>query len=287
MRKTYITSLLLIFLSIVFITCNKETDDKLDVLEKFYYHNPQAIAQVKFVHAYTALTINGTAAASVSGTTTSGTGFRITMDGNKINGATNTAINTNTFFWGPIPGGTNYLSSFYPPTTTYSFLSPGQHTFKFTMNRITAGNFAPIAGDEVFSATVGLVAGKKYTMFIADPWGPPAPYLVEDAFVEPQPNKYGIRFANLCADAATRFDITSARYGIKLFSNVGYKEIKDFIYLQTTTTDTIYLRNAATNAVIAQINGFIPGTQRVYTFYARGKTGVTNRGPGLNYYTNR
>ena len=88
-----------------FATCKKETDDKLDVLEKFYYDNPEAIAQVKFVYAYTPTTINGTAAASVSGTTTSGTGFRITMDGNKLTGALNTNANTNTLFWGPQPGG--------------------------------------------------------------------------------------------------------------------------------------------------------------------------------------
>ena len=286
MRKSYINGLLLIIITMAFVTCNKETDDKLDVLEKFYYDNPQAIAQVKFVHAYTPTTINGTAAASVSGTTTSGTGFRITMDGNKINGASNTAANTNTFFWGPQPGGTNYAASFYPATSVYAFLSPGLHTIKFTMNRIAGGTFAPITGDEVFSTTVGLVAGKKYSMFIADPYGPPATYLIEDVIDVPPMNQFRIRFINLCADAATRFDVTSFKFGTKLFSNVGYKELRDFALFQTAGADTIYLRNAATNALIDKL-AFTPVTQRVYTFYARGKTGVTGRGPGLNYYINR
>lgn len=285
MRKIHINSLLLILIPMAFATCKKETDDKLDVLEKFYYDNPEAIAQVKFVYAYTPTTINGTAAASVSGTTTSGTGFRITMDGNKLTGALNTNANTNTLFWGPQPGGTNYLSSFYPATTTYAFLPPGPHTFKFTMNRITGGNFAPIAGDEVFTSTLALVPGKKYSVFLADPYGPPGVLAVEDVFTVPPMNQFGVRFVNLSADA-TRYDVTSFKLGIKLFSNVGYKEIKDFALFPTTITDTLYLRNAVTNALIDKIP-FNPGTQRVYTVYARGKTGVTGRGPGINYYTNR
>ena len=94
-----------------------------------------------------------------------------------------------------------------------------------------------------------------------------------------------VGFVNLSADA-TRYDVTSFKLGIKLFSNVGYKEIKDFALFPTTITDTLYLRNAVTNALIDKIP-FNPGTQRVYTVYARGKTGVTGRGPGINYYTNR
>lgn len=279
---------MLILTPIAFATCKKDTNDKLDQLEKFYYENPEAIAQVKFVYAYAPTTINGIAAASVSGTTTTGTGMRITMDNNKINGATNTAANTNTFFWGPKPGGTNYFSSFYPPTNAYAFLPPGAHSFKFIMNRITSGAFAPIAGDEVFNTTAALEAGKKYSMFLADPYGPPAVYTVEDAFTVPNLGQYGIRFVNLTGDAATRYDVVSARQGTKIFANVGYKELKDFITLGTTTvTDTIYLRNAATNAVIDQINSFSPGPQKVYTFYARGKSTVVGRTAGLNYYVNR
>jgi hypothetical protein len=290
MRKTHINGLLLILVMLAFVTCAKETDDKLDVLEKFYYDNPESIAQVKFVYAYTPLTINGTAAASVSGTTTSGTGFRITMDGKKLNGPASagvaSAANVNAFFWGPLPGGTNYFASFFPATTTYAFLPPGPHTFKFTLNRIVGGVYAPIAGDEVFSTTVALAPGKKYSMFLADPYGPPGAYMIEDVFTVPPSNQFAARFINLTADA-TRYDVISTKLGVKLFSNVGFKEMKDFAVFPTTVSDTIYLRNAATNAVIAQINGFSPATQRVYTFYARGKAGVTGRTAGINYYTNR
>lgn len=278
MRKTQITLLIVLLIPVLFFSCHKETGDKLDELQKFYYDNPESIAQVKFVHAYTPLTINGlTTATLTSGVPTAGTGFRITMDGNKISGANNTSSFTNTLAYGTT----------FPSTTTYTFLSPAAHTFKFIQNRIVSGAYAPTAADEVFSSTVALTAGKKYSMFIADPYGPPAAYMVEDIFVEPALNNYGVRFINLCADPAARFDVVSVKHGMKLFSNVGYKEMSNFIYLGTTASDTILLRTAGTNTVVSQINGFLPITQRVYTLYARGKTGVTGRTPNITFYTNR
>ena len=260
---------------LLFFSCKKETDDNIDQLEKYVDYNAEAMVQVKFIHAYTPLTINGLTA----GTTTSGTGFRITMDGTttKVNGATNTSSFTNTLVYGTT----------YPPNTVYAFLPPGGRTFRFIMNRITAGAYAPISGDEVFNSTVALTAGKKYSMFIADPYPTPTAYTIEDIFDVPSVDAYAVRFINLCADATSRFDIVSARHGYKLFSNVGYKEMKDFIYLPKTANDTIYLRTAGTNTTVSQINGFLPTPQRVYTLYARGKTGTTGRTPNLTFYTNR
>jgi Domain of unknown function (DUF4397) len=279
MRKTYFQILAAVLLPAFFLACSKETNDNLDEIEKFYVDNPDAIAQVKFVHAYTPLTINGTAAAVTSPTTgaVSGTGFRITMDGNKINGATNTASNTNTLIWGGV----------YPPTTAYAFLNPGQRNFRFIMNRITSGAYAPIAGDEVFNSTVNLTAGKKYSMFISDPYPAPTTFLIEDNYQEPNPNQYGLRFINLSGDLTARYDCTSLRHG-NIFMNVGNKEVKNFTYLTIpAVTDTIYLKTAGTNTIVAQINGFSAASQRVYTIYARGKTGVTNRTPSITSYTNR
>lgn len=264
-------------ISVLFFSCKKETNDKIDVLEKYYLDNPEAIAQVKFIHAYTPLTINGTAAAvTATNGTVSGTGFRITMDGNKINGAQNTAANTNTLIWGGV----------YPPSSgAYAFLPPGAHTIKFIMNRIVSGTFAPIAGDEVFTSTVEFKPGKKYSMFIADAYT--TPYMVEDKFTEPPRDQYGVRFINVTGETTTRYDVITARHG-KIFSNVGYREMQDYKILTIpTTADTIYLRTAGTNTVVSQVNTFSAGPQRVYTLYARGKTGVTGRTPSITFYTNR
>ncbi len=282
MRKTQIILLLILMIPVLFISCKKETNDKIDQLEKYYLDNPASIAQVKFIHAYTPLTINGLTA----GTTTSGVGFRITMDASKLNGATNTSTFTNTLVYGGQPGSTTYTGSFFPATSAYTFLPPGARNFKFTMNRITSGNFAPIAGDEVFNSTFALVAGKKYSIFISDPYAPAA-YMIEDNFTQPERTNYGVRFINLCGDIPTRFDVVSSRHGM-LFSNVAYKETRDFIYPTIPfIPDTIFLKTAGTNTIVSSVPTFNAGNQRVYTFYARGKTGVSGRTPTLNFYTNR
>src|SRR6185436_18171812 len=270
MRKTHIKLLLLALMPVIIFSCVKETDDNLDRLEKFYLNNPEAISQVKFIHAYTPLILGGAPAQS---TTTMG--FRILMDGNKINGASNTSVTTNTFMYGGI----------YPPTIAYSFLPPGARNFKFVMNRVANNAFTPVTGDEYLSTNVNLAAGKRYSIFIADPYS--TAYTVEDNFAVPPLNQFGLRFINLCGDVASRFDVTSTRLGIKLFSNVGYQEMRDYVYFGTTATDTIYLKTAGTNTVISQINGFLPGAQKVYTLYARGKTGVAGRTPSITFYTNR
>src|SRR6185503_6122067 len=146
MRKKHIKLLLLALMPVIIFSCLKETNDNIDKIEKFYLNNPEAIAQVKFVHAYTPLTLGGAPAQS---TTTMG--FRITMDGNKINGAGNASASTNTFMFGGV----------YPPTTAYAFLPPGLRNFKFVMNRVAGGAFVPVAGDEYLSTNVALTAGKK------------------------------------------------------------------------------------------------------------------------------
>ena len=274
MKKNQLNLLILLTVSIISFSCYKETGDDIDNQEKYYLLNKEATAQVKFVHAYTPLTINGLTA----GTTTAGVGFRINMDGNKINGATNTSGFTNTLVYGGV----------YPPTTAYSFLPPGQRNFKMTMNRIVSGAYAPTTADDVFNSTVNLVAGKRYSMFLADPYPTPSIYMLEDNYSKPNGNFYAIRFINLCGDLTSRFDVYSMREGQVLFSNVGNKEVKNFVFYPIRSkADTILLRNAGTTTTIAQVNGFSPGPEKVYTFYARGKTGVTGRTPGITFYTNR
>jgi hypothetical protein len=272
MRKNINTLLLLFLVPVLFFSCVKEAGDNLDDNEKFSLYDPATMAQVKFIHAYTPLTLGG---APVLSTTSNG--FRITVNNTKVNGATNTSPSTNTFMYGGV----------FPPTTAYSFLSPGQSSFKFIMNRIVSGTHAPVTGDEVFNANVSLEAGKRYSLFIADPYPAPGVYAIEDNFPVPPRNQFAFRFVNLCGDAASRFDVISLRFG-PLFTNVSYREVRDYTIRDVpTVADTIYLRTAGTNTTVSQINTFLPGAQRVYTLYARGKTGVTGRTPSITFFTNR
>jgi hypothetical protein len=272
MRNKIFQLLAISLLPAMLISCYKETNDNIDDQEKYYVDNPDAIAQVKFVHAYTPLTLGGSPALS---TTTNG--FRITMDGAKINGATNTSSSTNTFMYGGV----------YPPTTANAFLNPGQRNFRFIMNRITSGAYAPVTGDEVFNSTVNLNPGKKYSMFIADPFAAPAIFLVQDNYEEPPRGQFALRFINLSGDVTARYDVSTRHFG-NIYTNVANKEVKEFKYFHLQpTSDTIFLKLAGTNTIVSQVNGFVPGSQRVYTLYARGKTGVTGRLPNLTFYTNR
>jgi hypothetical protein len=273
MRKIHIKVLAVALAPLMILSCVKETDDNLDRQEKFYLNNPEAISQVKFVHAYTPLTLGGSPAQSTTGTTAMG--FRITMDGNKINGAGNTSVTTNTFIYGGV----------FPGTTAYAFLPPGAHNFKFIMNRVANNTFAPVTGDEYLSTTVALAPGKKYSMFIADPYS--TGYLVEDKHPDPPLNQYSIRFINVSAETSTRYDVASARHGL-IFSNVGYKEMQDFKVLTIPAiTDTLFLKTAGTNTIVFTLPTFTAASQRSYTVIARGKTGVTGRTPSIAIYTNR
>ena len=277
MRKInpYILTLLI---PVIFFNCTKEANDLLDDNEKFYNNNPDVNAMVKFIHAYTPLTLNGLA--------TGTNGFRITMDGTKVNGATNTSATTNTLMYGGNIGATNYTVSFFPTTNSYTFLNPGLRNIKFIMNRITGGNFAPITGDEIFNTNLTLTGGKKYSIFIADPFPSPNVLQVTDNLPDVERGKFALRLVNVCGDVNSKFDLVSRRFG-NLFTNVSYREVKDFVIMDLPSiSDTIYLRTAGTTTNITTFNGFIPAPERVYTFFIRGNAAVAGRTANLNYYTN-
>lgn len=241
---------------------------------KYNLYNPETDAQIKFIHSYAQVTPT---AITVSSSATSGPGYRIFVDGVKINGATNTSTSVNVLFYGGV----------FPATTAYTTVPAGQRNFKFTINRVSGGNFAPIAGDEVFNKSITVNAGKQYSFFLADTIPNPSIFVVEDNIDFPNKYVYGIRFANLSPEPSKRYDLSSLKNGRKLFTDLGYKDVSNYIYLNTGYTDTLSLTLAGTNTVISTVTGFTPVPQRAYTFYARGKTGVSNRAPSLTFYTNR
>ena len=248
--------------------------DLLNENDRGNHYNEETDAQVKFINSYSMVT---PAAIAVSATAASGPGFRILVDGQKIDGSTNTSASTNVMFYG----------NNFPATTAYTTIPSGQRNFQFVINRISGGTFAPIAGDVVFNTTRALKAGTRYSFFLADTIPNPSVFVVEDNYKIPAPGSFALRFINLSPEPAKRYDLTSARNGV-LFTNVGYKEIRDFTpVLVSNISDTLYLRLTNTTTIVSQVNTFTGVSGRVYTFYARGKTGVSNRAPSLTFYTNR
>lgn len=249
--------------------CTPEEIDLLDENEIYNFYDPSK-AQIKFIHSFIPLTPNATA---------SGPGFRIFANGKKIDGSTNTSVTANVLLY----GGT------FPASTAYSILDPGNYEFLFVINRVSGGNFVPVAGDTVFRQSVTLQAGKKYSFFLQDIQNPGVSFVVEDIFNTPPKNGFRVRFINLCADYNNRYDVYSVRNNGNIFTNVGFKEIKDYIVLGVpSVSDTFHLRLNGSQTNISSINTFSGTSQRVYTFYARGRTGMaTPRNPGIAFYTNR
>ena len=223
-------------------------------------------AQVKFINAYSSITPAITAGYGPS--------LRIFRNDQKLTGTTATL---DTIGYG----------AQFPATTAYSIVPAGSNTFYFVMNRIVSGAFAPRAGDTVFRKTQNLEAGKKYTFFLVDTVQNPDVMVVEDKVINPGYGKYALRFVNLVANPSDRYDFFSVKQGRNIFSNIGYKQITEFIALpKPQANDTFYLRNTGnthnvSSAVVA------PADERVYTFYARGKAGIAIRDTTLAVYTNR
>ena len=244
----------------------KKTTELLDDNNKWVPSDQTQNANVKFINTFPSLTpalTNGAGPALV-----------VYRDAQRVVPST------------PAPYPMTYGVQF-PNSTTYSLVPVGATTFYYIMNRVSNGSFAPVAGDTVFRNTATLEAGKYYTMFLVDTVPNPKVLAFEDVFTIPDLDKYKARFVNLTANPADRYDVYSDKNTGNIFSNVGYKEMKDFIDLPVPSgTDTLRLRLTGTTADISKL-AFFATPQRVYTLFSRGKTGVTGRPVLLTFYTNR
>jgi hypothetical protein len=252
---------------IIFCSCERTTE-LLDENIRFQYSDTAANASIKFINAFPSLTPALTANAGPS--------VVIFMDGKKINGTTSATLNAFVY------------NTTFPVNTSYSLLPASNHTFNFIMNRYTAGVFTPVAGDTVFRATSTLAAGKKYSFFLVDTAQNPGVLIKEDNWIVPQQDKYQVRYANLVANPNERVDVFSIRQNANIFTSVGYKDVSDYVELPVPTiADSLIVRFAGTMNVRDTLKAFFPTPQRVYTWYSRGKTGVTGRTPATAFVTNR
>ena len=250
----------------ILVTACKKTTELLDENSKWIFSDSLHNANVKFIHAFPSLTPALTSGA--------GPAVVVYSDAKRI-----------------VPGSpAPYPMVFggqFPNTATYASLPAGQTNFNFIMNRITNGAFSPVAGDTVFKNSITLVEGKYYTMFLIDTVPNPKVLVLEDVFTIPDQDKFKARFINLIANPNDKYDIYSDKKAGNIFSNVGYKEVKDFIdFPVSTSSDTLRLRLTGTTSDVSKL-AVLGIAQRVYTLFSRGKTGVAGRTPVLTLYTNR
>ncbi len=251
----------------IFYSCERTTE-LLDENIRFQYSDTTVNASVKFIHAFPSIT--------PALATNAGPNVVIFASGKKLNGTTSAALNS--FIY----------DRTYPINTSYSLLPASGHTFHFIMNRYTAGLFAPAAGDTVFRATSTLAAGKKYSFFLVDTTQNPGVLIKEDNWTVPQLGRYQVRYANLVANPNERVDVFSIRQNANIFTNIGYKEVSNYAELPVPTlADSLIIRFTGTLNARDTLKAFFATPQRVYTWYSRGKTGVTARVPATTFVTNR
>lgn len=244
-------------LLIVVVACERNYD-LLDDNNTWVYVDSAQNGYIKFVHAYAPTTPALTSGAGPS--------VHVYDASARISGA---ALVYN----GTIPA----------PTGAYGVISPGAHNFNFVMSRAT-----PIAGDTVFKSTATIEAGKYYSVFLVDSVQNPGVLTVADNWTIPQQGSYQVRYANFVANPKENYDVFSIRQNTNIFTNVGYRQVTNFIELPVQIlSDTLIVRKAGTMNLIDSLKGFGPSSQRVYTIYTRGRAGITTRVPATTFYTNR
>jgi hypothetical protein len=180
-----------------------------------------------------------------------------------------------------------YNATFPAPSGQYSVIPAGSHNFFYSISRPVA-NPNPVAGDTIFRSTLNVAAGKRYTSFLVDSVQSPGVYTVEDNYSIPPLGQYQVRFTNLIANPNERYDLYADSVGQMVATNIGYREISNWVNVPIPpSTESYSVRRAGTTTVVYTTTGFSPTTQRVYTFYTRGRVGVAGRTPGVTFYTNR
>lgn len=255
--------LLLALPAVTLLTACERTYELIDENNTWEYVDTTNKAFIKFVHAY----------APTTPALTSGAGptFQVYSNNQRLSG-----------------GAVAYNGTYPAPSGAYTVVPSGTHNIMFILNRVTGGNFAPVAGDTVYQGTANLSAGQKYTAFFADSVQSPGVFLVEDDWTISPQGYYKVRFANLIANPNERYDVYADSVQKMVATNIGYREISNFIDVPVpVSSESFSVFLAGTTTKLYTLTGFSPTSQRVYTLYTRGRAGISTRAPGITFYTNR
>jgi hypothetical protein len=256
-KKLLAISIPVLFL---FSACER-TDELLDENHQWNYVDTTTNGFLKVVHAYAPL--------GPSVVANSGPKVMVFVDGKR---------------W--LRDSLAYNATFPAPSGAYAVIPAGSHNVQFILSR--SGTVPQSAGDTVFKTTANIAAGKYYTAFLADSAQSPGVFLVNDNFVIPNQGNYLVRFANLVANPNQRYDIYADSLQRMVATNIGYREISDFVALPVPRiTENFTVRLAGTTTVVYTLPAFAPVSQRAYTLYNRGRVGTAGRTPSLTFYTNR
>ncbi len=104
--------------------------------------------------------------------------------------------------------------------------------------------------------------------------------ILEDKFTTPNKSNYSMRFVHAVLNdtAGKNIDVYSKRRGANIVSNIKPGQVVDFqnIPLESTASDTLFVRRAGTLNVLSTLNGASFTDQRVYTMIYRGDGKLTS-----------
>ncbi|MEL6820417.1 MAG: DUF4397 domain-containing protein [Calditrichota bacterium] len=148
----------------------------------------------------------------------------------------------------------------FEQNTGYLDLNSGDRNLQFTSAAITPLN-----------SSINLDRNKNYTLFAANTAANFEPVVVEDDFpaVVSDTTTSFVRFAHFSPDAPN-VDIVTG--GTVLFSDVAFKEAKQFIEVPSAAYD-LEVRVTGTSNVVLNLNGVMLEGTRVYTVVATGEVG--------------
>ena len=245
---------------LVFNSCNKNRLDKNDVSN--YTAVDQAL--VKFVNAYTALTPSAAA-------TPNGPSVDFYINNVKVNA-----------------GALSYSSIFPVATAGYSAVPSGPVNVKAVLSRPAGGG---LSSDTIVNVNTLFGAGIWHTIFLVDTLPNPTPFTpifmnISEAPHRAAPGKFKIRLVNLIPTSDT-LEIYSTLTSTVIATGVLFKNLSPWIELPLNATNEVYqLRKVGTTTVIASSAAFMPTSERVYTFYARGNPAV-GKTRTLSFYTSQ
>lgn len=188
----------------------------------------------------------------------------------------------------PLSGYAMSSLGYFPSTTTYATLTPGNRT-------IIIKDTSSTSVQKQISYSGDFAVGNYYTIFLYDTSATAKYLVVQDKIQIPTDTTARIRFANLIYSSTpvSNVDIFSTRMNTNLFTNVNVGQVTDFTPFASRNTDTLYVRPTGTTTNLAQAS-ITPTAGRSYTAVFEGRyqtvSGAykpTNPTRSLVIYTNR
>jgi Domain of unknown function (DUF4397) len=244
--------------------------------DNYYWSAKPGNANIRFIHAYNSLTPSSSVPAA-------GPVVDFFVNGEKISGIGSTSGTVAAIGYGGV---------FPLPAGQYASVLPGDVPIKAAVYR--APGSTPQPTDVIVNANFRLDAGKFYSAFLVDTMPAPAPANVNIAVVQDDVTRantgfFKMRFAHMIPTLDT-LEIVQ-KTGLRLLvTDMTYKKVSPFIELPLfSTSDSIYLRKKGSTAILTGSAAFLPGSERVYTFYCRGIYTTTSgtRARALTFYTNQ